>query len=65
MGKTMLTHPETNIIYIRKGVGIIMITRFLLPNTVMRNNLETLASRVIVLVHDRPSQPRVQSYQVP
>ena len=49
-------------IYISKGVGVIAITRFLLPNTGRVDNSKTAASRAVVLICSTLSQPYVQSY---
>ena len=60
----LLNNPTKYHQSISKSVGVIVITRFLLPNTVRTVNLKIAQSRVEVFVCNLPFQPSVQSYQV-
>ena len=48
----------------QRMLGIMAITRLLLPNSVREDNFKNVAFRFVVLVHDMPSEPCVQYYQV-
>ena len=50
--------------YTSKSVVAIVITMFLLPNTVRGVNSKTATSRVVAVECNLPSQPYVQSYLV-